>query len=896
MSLTVTAVMEHAVRVRVTQVVADFLRLNLEQIDPAAPLALYGIDSLSSMQLVAALENAFDRNLPDWFIEEHPDVNSIVQALSDDSSVMRDDELNLMLSDAVLPTEIHPKGKVPNTGQPRHILLTGSTGFLGAYLLRRLLHETEAEIHCLVRTSHGDGLQRIRHNLQRYNLWQESLAGRIHTVSGNLLHPNLGLAAAEHEFLSLELDTIYHAAADVNWVSSYRALRNANVLGTRELIRLACAIRPKTFHFVSSLSVGYAVGGPTTVREDDDMLLWIDHLPLAYAQSKCVAESLLRQAAARGLNVCIYRPALIGGDSQTGASNVDDLLAALLKGCIQMGSAPDLDLVLDVLPVDRVAHSLVRLSQSTGPGLHNLHVSNSRPRHWRELVLWMNLFGYPVTLVPYNKWQESLRHDAASPAHALHHLRNLFLRHFSDGATVPELYQEGRRSVPDCTRTKELETNLGLDYPPLNAELLDRYFSYYIQSGFLKEPSRNKLASSCAHRVPAHFEAAGFFEPLLRHHFRDASLRVADAVLLSTGSENSIIGELTSWRHRQQTGLFRYRLTFEQAAAHRTLEVMAKDKPSDQTVIEVAKTVAELCDPQLGCLFHEFSEQIGMKDSHVRELAIYERADDQMRRYMPICYGTWRDDEYQKWGLALEHLEGMALMDAVDNPEAWSRAHVEAVITGLAGIHAVWYGREAELRTKLWIGHVSSLTSMMKMKPLWQALAAHAAPYFEGWAGPEISTIHRELTESIHQWWPAAECAPRTLIHNDFNPRNVALRHDGTGFRLCAYDWELATIGAPQRDLAEFLCFVLPSHASEPEVSRYVELHRTALGEATGHSIPAAAWREGFRSALADLLISRLSFYAMIHRVRPQRFLPRVVRTWQQLNAISGNQTVGWPD
>ena len=48
------------------------------------------------------------------------------------------------------------------------------------------------------------------------------------------------------------------------------------------------------------------------------------------------------------------------------------------------------------------------------------------------------------------------------------------------------------------------------------------------------------------------------------------------------------------------------------------------------------------------------------------------------------------------------------------------------------------------------------------------------------------------------------------LIHNDFNPRNLALRREVGGWRLCAYDWELATIGVPQHDCAEFLCFVLP--------------------------------------------------------------------------------------
>src|SRR5439155_5808929 len=127
------------------------------------------------------------------------------------------------------------------------------------------------------------------------------------------------------------------------------------------------------------------------------------------------------------------------------------------------------------------------------------------------------------------------------------------------------------------------------------------------------------------------------------------------------------------------------------------------------------------------------------------------------------------------------------------------------------------------------------------------------------------------------------------LIHNDFNPRNVALRHDPAapeGLRLCAYDWELATLGAPQHDLAEFLCFVLTPDATREQVEHHLELHRRMLAQAAGTVIDAGSWRLGFRASLADLLVNRLALYALVHRVRKQRFLERVVRTWYRLHGM----------
>jgi aminoglycoside phosphotransferase (APT) family kinase protein len=121
---------------------------------------------------------------------------------------------------------------------------------------------------------------------------------------------------------------------------------------------------------------------------------------------------------------------------------------------------------------------------------------------------------------------------------------------------------------------------------------------------------------------------------------------------------------------------------------------------------------------------------------------------------------------------------------------------------------------------------------------------------------------------------------PQTLIHNDFNPRNLALRRDSGRLRLCAFDWELATIGMPQRDLAEFLSFILPPDASPRRIARWVERYRALLVAASGVAFLRTEWETGFRAALCELLVDRLSFYAMIDRVRSQVFLSRVVQSW----------------
>lgn len=867
----------------VSQAVASTLKLAPGEIDPDRPLSLYGLDSLSSAELVAALEDAVGHTLPDWFLADHRTVNDVAAALG---GAAPRPSLDLMRADAELPADIRPAAAARSHEAAPHVLLTGATGFLGAWLLRELA-ATPATLTCLVRGDHG--LDRVRRNLTRYGLWQDPYASRVRVVSGDIRVPHLGLDAREYHALAESVAVIHHAAADVNWTLPYDGLREPNVIGTRELLRFACDGRAKAFHFISSLSVAYASGGPAMVDERTDPASLLAHLPLGYAQSKAVAESLVRQAAARGLTATITRPPLISGDATTGVSNPDDFIALLLKGCIQLGAAPDLDWSVDALPVDLVARTLVRLP-AAGHDLPAFNVTGQRHRHWRECVLWMNLYGYRCALLPWDEWRDRMEVASREPAHALHRLRSFFLRTHAQGGSVPELYQDSRRCRVDARLTRAAETAAGVATTSLTADLLDSYFADYRRIGFLGDPEPVGKRPSRAVRAGA-TEAVttaspARLEPLLRTSFVRPALSVRGTTELSSGSNHSILGELTSWRHGRRVGLFTYRLDLEDAGERWPLDVVVKAKPLDTDVIEVGQTVADLCGAELGAAYARFADRTGVARGHHREVALYEiaSADERLAPWLPRCYGTWSDDRRGEWGLAIERLTDMALIDATDDVSAWTPRHARAAVDGLAALHAGWAPHVNAIAASPWIGHIPTARHMTEMRPLWQALATHAGPFVSRWAGDATAARQRALVDTIDAWWPDLERSPRTLIHHDCNPRNLALRHDDAdGVRLCAYDWELATIGAPERDLAELLCFVLPPEACGAMLELLVERHRAILAEQLGRRIDRETWWRGFRAGLADVLIARLSFYVMIHRVKPLSFLPRVVRTWQRL-------------
>lgn len=877
-----------ALRPRLAQLTADVLRIPVGDIQPAVPLAAMGLDSLAAAELTALIEDELSHELPPAVLFECPTIEALSRFIESrfagapievSNRGRKETSIDGMLADAILPADI-----VPACSQdvlPPDVLLTGSTGFVGAYLLRSLLRDTPAVVYCMVRPNGTEGTARVRSNLAQYGIWEEHFASRIRCVYGDLTQPLLGMSSRDFSNTASSIGTIYHAAAAVDWVRPYEDLRHVNVFGTRELLRLACTGPPKSFHFLSSLAVCYSTGASGDALESDDSLTNLRGLRLGYAQSKCVAESLVRQAAERGSRATVARPTLVSGDSTSGISNADDLLSRFLRGCIEMGAAPDLDWAMDCVPVDHVADAMVQLVRNGVPG-GVYHLVNPKLRYWRECVLWMCLRGYPLELIPYRDWTVRLR-ETATASQPLYPLKSFFLRTIAEenGLALPELYEEPRRRRTRCDFSRTMLARAGTSCPPLDAHLLDRYFDSYRERGLI-----SPVTSATNVRPDAGLSNPLFtnIEGSLQRRNCDPALRITNLELFPMGGDDSIVAELTSWKRGSRPGLRRARVTTESRdGCTSVIELVLKSKPPDTDAIAVGEQVARLCGQQLGDAYAAWRDHIGLTGGHLRELAIYEIDDQRLRLHVPEPLAVLRDDDRGEWVVALEYVSDAQVANAWHR--AWIPSEMDAALRGLAALHAVWPDRWEALLSQSWLAPQRSSAQMAEMLPLWSALAANAWKLFTSWGGSALVKAHESLMCGIEHWWQPLGDGLQTLIHNDFNPRNIMLRGlPGGALRLCAYDWELATISAPQRDLAEFLCFALAPETAADDAPTWVQRYLGLLEEQTETTIDPIEWEAGFRAALCDFLVDRLAMYAMIHRFRPQAFLPRVLRTWLALH------------
>ncbi|MEH2097079.1 MAG: amino acid adenylation domain-containing protein [Nostoc sp.] len=455
-----------------------------------------GGNSLLAAQLMIYVRETFQVQMPVRCIFEQQTIEGlcqIVEKLHHGGTAA----LNAVISfkaEAVLDPNIYPQGVlVKDISQPKHIFLTGATGFLGAFLLHELLQQTEAKIYCLVRANNeSEGFRRLQKNLEKYLIWDASQSSRIIAIPGNLDRPRLGLSLEQFGRLAEQIDVIYHSGAEVGFAKPYSLMKAANVFGTQEVLRLACHAQLKPVHYISTIAVFSTIAcfnGLNVIYEDDDIdpsetYLYQD---IGYIQSKWVAEKLVWIAKSRGIPVTVIRSGFLMGHSDTGVTNTDDYMSRLIEGCIQVGSFPDLvNQKQDLITVDYASKTIVQISkkkQSLGKAFHLVPLASQNIDLTRLFEL-ISACGYPVKKVPYPQWTDELIDRArSSQENSLFPLIPMLTEQVHRGLTAWQLYQ----NTPDldCRNTLEAIADISLSCPSIDTELLSKYLAYFLSNRFL---------------------------------------------------------------------------------------------------------------------------------------------------------------------------------------------------------------------------------------------------------------------------------------------------------------------------------------------------------------------------------------------------------------------------
>jgi thioester reductase-like protein len=285
-------------------------------------------------------------------------------------------EKEMMSNDSKLAFSLPAPAPLPATPVMNHVLLTGGTGFIGPFLMKSLLEQTRAKIYVLVRSpDEVQGKQRLKAAMESMGPSPVSLMqmfdARVIPICGDLGLPQLGMTQDVWDFLASEMDAVFHNGATVNYLFNYDRMRDANVMGTNEVLRLAFEGRPKEFNYVSTTFVfGWAV---KSVLYETDFNKNMELLDFGYSQSKWVAEQVVADARSKGLSTRIFRPALVS-PSVSGGGNNFDIAVRLVAFMVNHGIGVDALNQVSFVPADVVANNIVAISMTPGTANKTYHV------------------------------------------------------------------------------------------------------------------------------------------------------------------------------------------------------------------------------------------------------------------------------------------------------------------------------------------------------------------------------------------------------------------------------------------------------------------------------------------------------------------------------------------
>ncbi|KAL9583819.1 MAG: hypothetical protein Q9212_002492, partial [Teloschistes hypoglaucus] len=443
------------------------LHARLDPSDDDEDFVNLGMDSLKATKFRRLLNASLRKSghevygcqdLPSDFIYAHPSISRLAKALKGPigGSISAQDAARVMK--ALTSKYAIMSDKSESQGKPQVIVLTGSTGNLGAHMLAQMAElDGISRVICMLRPQgaslpgqlSNDLAQRQKKALKERGMQvSEKAWSKIHLLPWQAGKEFLGLEEDVYQDLAAQVTHIFHGAWPMDFkmkVSSFEPQIKA-VRDLIELARLAHCKRPSVkarLVLASSIAVlgcysKVTSSGPVVpeVTLNDPSVA----LPLGYAQAKWCCEKMIENAQeciAEEIECMIVRIGQISGSQTMGYWSPKEHFPALVKACQDVKAVPNLQGTLSWIPVDQAAQVAIELLFNSKPPELVYHLENPIRQPWPDVctVLEANL-SIPIRQrLPFQKWLDMVAAHDDTASDLLEFLRDHFL-HMSAGSLV----------------------------------------------------------------------------------------------------------------------------------------------------------------------------------------------------------------------------------------------------------------------------------------------------------------------------------------------------------------------------------------------------------------------------------------------------------------------------
>jgi NADP-dependent 3-hydroxy-3-methylglutaryl-CoA reductase len=349
---------------------------------------------------------------------------------------------------------------------------------------------------------------------------------------------------------------------------------------------------------------------------------------------------------------------------------------------------------------------------------------------------------------------------------------------------------------------------------------------------------------------------------------------------IKTENKQGYLTDIALQVSKRKTGIYAYQI--ESRNDENSLvrkNAFLKLKAHDREIVLGSAKIIQVINPSLVEVLLRRSEYLPFKDSHLREIEVLENEKRIIQKISPRFLGSFIDKEKETYILIQELIDSQFAISEINQVDVWTHPIKQKCLENLSLLHLEYLNKKDQaFAISSYLIDYTNANNIEEQVELWDSLFALAYSKTRN-NYPYLFQTCEDALQNFEKLIADLSSFSHTLIHYDFNPRNIAFNKESQ--QVLFFDYEFAAWGVPQRDFIEFLIFT--SHPAEiiNDLNHWAKIYYELMSES---NLSFEQWLLGVEYSAREFMVRRLPFYFILSEFN---FCPYIDRLLENLNLLS---------
>ncbi len=348
---------------------------------------------------------------------------------------------------------------------------------------------------------------------------------------------------------------------------------------------------------------------------------------------------------------------------------------------------------------------------------------------------------------------------------------------------------------------------------------------------------------------------------------------------IKTENKQGYITDIALQVSKKKTGIFAYQIQSRNASNSLTTKnAFLKLKAHEREIVLGAAKILQSINSGLAEVLLKRRDFLPFKNSHIREIEILTNEKHIIPNMIPEFLGSFVDKEKETF-IVIQELMGQDFtISEVNDIAIWTEEAIFEVVEKISRLHKFYLlKKDQAFSISPHLIDYSDQKQLDEQLELWDSLFSLSYSKLK-LQYPNLFRLYDQSLQDFEELLCDLRQYPHSLIHFDFNPRNMAINKSSK--QVLFFDFEFAAWGLPQRDLVEFLIFISDSKNIVSHFEKWGAIHHQLVGE---DLMSINHWQESLKKVTQEFIVRRLPFYFILAEFNFCHFIDRLLSNLETL-------------